>query len=40
MKVYGGVLGSTMKNLLNLRGDLGIERYVNEQKEITIMAVT
>ena len=26
MKFYGGVLGSTMKNLLNFGGDLGILR--------------
>ena len=26
MKIYGGVLGSTMKNRLNFGGDLGILR--------------
>ena len=39
MKFYGGVLGSTMKNWLNFGGDLGILRWVNEQKS-TIMVVT
>ena len=38
MKFYGGVLGSTMKNWLNFGGDLGILRWVNEQKS-TIMVV-
>ena len=32
MKFYGGVLGSTTKNWLNFGGDLGILRWVNEQK--------
>ena len=32
MKFYGGILGSTMKNWLNFGGDLGILRWVNEQK--------
>ena len=30
MKLYGGVLGSRMKNWLNFGGDLGILRWVNE----------
>ena len=29
-KLYGGVLGSTMKNWLNFGGDLGILRWVND----------
>ena len=37
MKFYGGVLGSTMKNWLNFGGDLGILRWVNEQKNTTIV---
>ena len=32
MKFYGGVLGSTTKNQLNVGGDLGVLRGVNEQK--------
>ena len=32
MKFCGGVLGSTMKNWLHFGGDLGILRWVNEQK--------
>ena len=32
MKFYGGVLGSTVKNWLNFGADLGIRRWVNEQK--------
>ena len=34
---YGGVLGSTMKNWLNFGGDLGIPRWVNEQKNTIIV---
>ena len=37
MKFYGGVLGSTMKNWLNFGGDLGILRWVNEQKNTIIV---
>ena len=37
MKFYGGVLGSTMKNWLNFGGDLGILRWVNEQKNTRIV---
>ena len=33
MKFYGGVLGSTMKNWLNFGGDVGILRWLNEQKK-------
>ena len=33
MKFYGGVLGSTMKNWLNVGGDLGILKWVNEKKK-------
>ena len=32
MKFYGRVLSSTSKNWLNFGGDLGIVRWVNEQK--------
>ena len=39
MKIYGGVLGSTMKNGLNFGGDLGILKWVNEQKKNTILVV-
>ena len=39
MKFYGGVLGSTMKNLLDFRGDLGILRWANEQKKAQIIVV-
>ena len=37
MNFYGGVLGSTMKNWLNFGGDLGILRWVNEQKNTIIV---
>ena len=37
MKFYGGVMGSTMKNWLNFGGDLGILRWVNEQKNTIIV---
>ena len=37
MKFYGGVLGSAMKNWLNFGGDLGILRWVNEQKNTIIV---
>ena len=37
MKLYGGVLGSTMKNWLNIGGDLGILRWVNKQKNTIIV---
>ena len=37
MKFYGGVLGSTMKNWLNFGGDMGILRWVNEQKNTIIV---
>ena len=37
MKFYGGVLGSTMKNWLNFGGNLGILRWVNEQKNTIIV---
>ena len=37
MKFYGGVLGSTMKNSLNFGGDVGILRWVNEQKTTIIV---
>ena len=37
MKFYGGVLGSTMKNWLNFGGDLGILRWLNEQKNTIIL---
>ena len=38
MKVYEEVLGSTMKNWLNFGGNLGILRWVDEQKN-TVIAV-
>ena len=38
MKFYGRVLSSTRKNWLNFSGDLGIARWVNEQK-ITVIVV-
>ena len=37
MKFYGGVLGSTMTNWLNFGGNLGILRWVNEQKQPIIV---
>ena len=37
MKFYGGVLSSTRKNWLNFGGDLGIVRWVNEQKTTIIV---
>ena len=37
MKFYGGVQSSTRKNWLNFGGDLGIVRWVNEQKNIIIV---
>ena len=37
MKFYGGVLSSTRKNWLNFGGDLGIVRWVSEQKTIIIV---
>ena len=37
MKFYGEVLGSTMKNWLNFGGDLGILRWVNEQKSTIVV---
>ena len=37
MKFYGGVLSSTKKNWLNFGGDLGIVRWVNEQKTTIIV---
>ena len=39
MKFYGQVLSSTSKNWLNFGGDLGIVRWVNEQKN-TVIVVT
>ena len=38
MKFYGGIQSSTRKNWLNFGGDLGIVRWVNEQKN-TILVV-
>ena len=39
MKFYGEVLDSTLKTWLNFGGDLGILRWVNEQKStITVVA--
>ena len=38
MKFYGRVLSSTRKNWLNFAGDLGIVRWVHEQK-YTVMVV-
>ena len=37
MKFYGRVLSSTWKNWLNFGGDLGIVRWVNEQKNTVIV---
>ena len=37
MKFYGRVLSSTRKNWLNCGGDLGIVRWVNEQKNTVIV---
>ena len=37
MTFYGGVLGNTMKNWLNVGGDLGILRWVNEHKTTLIV---
>ena len=37
MKFYGRVLSSTSKNWLNFGGDLGIVRWVNEQKNTIIV---
>ena len=37
MKFYGRVLSSTRKNWLNFGGDLGIVRWVNEQKYTVIV---
>ena len=37
MKFYGGVLGSTMKNWLNFGGNLGILRWLHEQKNTIIV---
>ena len=37
MKFYGRVLSSTRKNWLNFGGDLGIVRWVNEQKNSVIV---
>ena len=37
MKFYGQVLSSTRKNWLNFGGDLGIVRWVNEQKYTVIV---
>ena len=37
MKFYGWVLSSTGKNWLNFGGDLGIVRWVNEQKNTVIV---
>ena len=37
MKFYGRVLSSTSKNWLNFGGDLGIVRWVNEQKNTVIV---
>ena len=37
MKFYGRVLSSTSKNWLNFGGDLGIVRWVNEQKYTVIV---
>ena len=39
MKFYGGVPGSTMKKWLNVGGNLGILRRVNERKKTTIIVV-
>ena len=37
MKFYGRVLSNTSKNWLNFGGDLGIVRWVNEQKNTVIV---
>ena len=37
MKFYERVLSSTRKNWLNFGGDLGIVRWVNEQKNNVIV---
>ena len=37
MKFYGRVLSNTKKNWLNFGGDLGIVRWVNEQKNTVIV---
>ena len=37
MKFYGRVLSSTRKNWLNFGGDLGIARWVNEQKNTVLV---
>ena len=37
MKFYGRVLSSNRKNWLNFGGDLGIVRWVNEQKNTIIV---
>ena len=37
MNFYGGVQSSTRKNWLNFGGDLGIVRWVNEQKNTIIV---
>ena len=37
MKFYGRVVSSTRKNWLNFGGDLGIVRWVNEQKNTVIV---
>ena len=37
MKFYGRVQSSTRKNWLNFAGDLGIIRWVNEQKNTVIV---
>ena len=37
MKFYGLILSSIRKNWLNLGGDLGIVRWVNEQKNSVIV---
>ena len=37
MKFYGRVLSSTSKNCLNFGGDLGVVRWVNEQKYTVIV---
>ena len=39
MKFYGGVQSSTRKNWVNFGGDLGIVRWVNEQKNTIIVVV-
>ena len=38
MKFYGGVLGNTVKNCLKFGDELGILRWVNEQKKNIIVA--